>query len=503
MFRDRAKALSRRGYLTASAAFALTGYAGRALADTMPLPGRRPNLPPPNGPLRWLDSGDQKAVFWKKFFEAYSKARDIKVIYDGLPFTEIATVLPLGIRNGSAPDSFSLPREMQPAVAVAEKWVRPYDDLIPDFEAWKAGFPAGAFVKGVNVFDGKTYGLPFTTDRRCGSLLLFGKKAMELTEFAPSPDKPLTWDQFRTAAKQITQKSRGRTPGLIIEGSQVYRWAENTIFLAQRAGAACGTSAAGFGIALDYRTGEIVVDSPEFVGAVELLLAMRDDGSTFPGLLNMNAPQARALMAQGAAGMMLQGPWNVPIWERANPGFDFGVSYTPAPQGKNGKTITNTLPALYQMMFVNAAAKNPEYVGEVFRFLGTLEGQIAWANLDGVADPAIMPEAMERASLSARSRQVIHIQNDQVRLAPVPYARNAGFSAVAGVYRAPTPDLAQTVQGLFSGQLTNVKQSLTNLKDAMNKALDKAISEANLKGANVSRADLVFSDWDPTKDYVS
>lgn len=503
MSRDRSIALSRRGLFASAAALALQAYAEPAFADDMPLPARLAKLPPPNGPLRWLDSGDQKAVFWRKFFDAYSKSRDIKVVYDGLPFTEIATVIPLGIRNGSAPDAFSLPREMQPAVAVAEGWVQPYENLIPDFAAWKAAFPVGAFVRGVNVFNGKTYGLPFTTDRRCGSLLLFGKKAMALTEFAPTANKPLTWDQFRTAAKQITQKSHGRIPGLMIEGNQAFRWAENAIFLAQRAGAACGTSAAGFGIGLDYRTGEIVVDSPEFVEAVELLLAIRDDGSTFPGLLNMNAPQARAMVAQGAAGMILQGPWNVPIWERTNPGFDFGVSHTPAPQGKDGKTITNTLPALYQMLFINAAAKNPAYAAEVFRFMGTLEGQIAWANIDGVADPAIMPEAMERATLSPRSREVLRIQNEQVRLAPVPYARNGGFSVVASVYRAPTPDLARTVQGLFSGQLTNVKQSLSKLKEAMNVALDKAIADANAKGAKVSRADLVFSDWDPTKDYVS
>ena len=66
----------------------------------------------------------------------------------GLPFSEIQTILPLGIRNGSAPDAFNLPLDMPPAVAVAENWVRPLDDLIPDIEAWKAGFPTGSWAEG-------------------------------------------------------------------------------------------------------------------------------------------------------------------------------------------------------------------------------------------------------------------------------------------------------------------------------------------------------------------
>src|SRR5690606_13292740 len=98
------------------------------------------------GPFRWLDSGDQKAVFFRAFFEYYGKVRGIETVYDALPWSEIATVLPLGIRNGTAPDAFCLPLNVPPAFAVTEGWVQPLDDLIPDIEAWKAKFPDGAFL---------------------------------------------------------------------------------------------------------------------------------------------------------------------------------------------------------------------------------------------------------------------------------------------------------------------------------------------------------------------
>jgi multiple sugar transport system substrate-binding protein len=492
--------VSRRGVLAMAGALALGAGGSRGLTQGAAIPASPIKLPAANGPLRWLDSGDQKSVFYKAFFKDYGAARGVTVVYDGLPWNEIATVLPLGIRNGTAPDAFNLPNTMSPAVAVSERWVQPLDDLIPNIAAWKAGFPAGAFAEGINVFGGKTYGLPYTSARLNSSLLLFGRDAMKLTEFSPGPDKPLTWDQFRIAAKQITTSSKGQKFGLILGGNQAGRWSANLIALAHRAGAACGTS--GFMTGVDYRTGDIVVDSAEFVAAMELLMAIRDDGSMFPGVMSINAPQARAFIAQGAAGMILQGPWNVPIWEASAPSFDFGLAKTPAPAGKDGKTIIDALPSAANTMFINAAAKNPLFAADVFHYLGTLQGQIAWANVVGPTDPAIFPQAAEQATLSQRSKDVMRIQAEQVRVGPIVFSRTAGFVQVDKLYKEPTPNLAQTAQGLYTGQLTRVKDSLKKLKDAMNVALDKAVAAAKAEGATVARADLVYADWNPDKDYA-
>ncbi|MEO8408993.1 MAG: extracellular solute-binding protein [Propionivibrio sp.] len=489
---------SRRHFLASTVVLGAAMWTGRVRAADMFGPPPMP-LPAADGPLRWLDSGDQKAVFFKEFFANYGKARGVEVVYDGLPWNEIATVLPLGIRNGTAPDAFALPINMPPSIAVAQGWVQPLDDLIPDFANWKAGFPAGSFIEGVNVVKGKTYGLPYTSDRRCSALLLFGKKAMALTEFDPGPDSPLTWEQFRAAANQIMTKSKGRVPGFVIGGAQVPRWSQVTLALAQRAGATCGNTS--FSTGLNYKTGEIVVDSDEFVGAIELLLAMNADGSVFPGTLSLNAPQARAFTAQDQAGMILQGPWNIPIWEGKNPEFDFSFCATPAPEGANGKVYVDTLPAAPNMMYVNAAAKNPKIAADVFRIMGTIEGQTAWANVVGASDPAIFPKAAELATLSQRNKAVMALQADMIRAAPVPFSKKSGFVAVARLYKEPTQNLAQTVQGLFAGQLGGVKETLSKLKGEMNKSLDTAIAAAKAEGADVDRSDLVFADWDPMVDY--
>lgn len=493
----------RRAFLAGGAALLAAGPSGRASAAEFALAIPPGDLPAADGPLRYLDIGDQHAVFYESFFAAYGEARGIEVVFDGLPWREIATVVPLGVRNGTAPDAFVLPLGMPPAVAVASGWVRPLDDLVADFAAWRAGFPAGSFIEGVNVIDGRTYGLPYTSDRRSSSLLLFGTEAMALTEFDPGPDAPLTWDEFRAAARQITRASKGRVPGLIVGGAQVNRWGDNTINLAQRAGAACGPNSAGFVTGVDYRTGEIVVDAPEFVAAVELLLAIRDDGSTFPGLLSLTAPQARALVAQGAAGMILQGPWNVQIWEETVPEFGFGLAATPAPKGKDGRTFAMALPAIADMLYVNAKARNPYHAADVFRILGTPEGQAAWARVASPSNPALFPEANAAADLSEKARAVLALQEAQVKIAPIPYARNPDLATVSRLYKAPVAGIGETVQGLFSGQLSGVRESLAALKERMNAALDDAFVAAKAEGATATRADLVFPDWDITRDYLS
>ena len=495
-------ALSRRSFVagtTALGALGLAGLAGKVRAQDTDF-GLGEMIAPatPDGPLRWLDSGDQKAVFYRAFMEQYGQKRGIETVYDGLPWNEIATVLPLGIRNGTAQDVFCLPLNMPPSFAVGEQWVRPLDDLIPDIEAWKAGFPAGAFLEGLNMFNGKTYGLPYTSNRLTSAHLLFNRPYMQEAGFDPDTT-PLTWDTFREAARKVTETSGGRAYGFIIGGAQINRWGDISRTLAQMGGTECGDTSIGTGV--DFRTGKVVFDSDEWVGAVELLLAMQKDGSVFPGAMGLNAPQARAFMPQGAAGMILQGPWNIPQWERENPDFDFGVAPPPAPKGADGYIIVGSLAATSNTMFVNAKSSNPEYAADILHYLGTERGQTEWGSVVGPSDPPVFPSAAGNSQMSERSKGVLAMFQRIVRIGPNPFARNPQLAEVARLYVEPTPNIAQTVQGLFTGQMSGVNEQLAAVTDATERALDAAFDAAKKAGAEVSRDDLVFANWQPSQDY--
>ncbi|WP_372571658.1 ABC transporter substrate-binding protein [Ruegeria jejuensis] len=493
--------LGRREFLMGSAAGAamlsLKGTAGLAQTVQPPI-----NSIPKGATFRWVDSGDQKAVFFKKFFADYAADRGIEVIYDPLPWNEIAKVVPLGVRNGTAHDVFVTPRNVSLADAVAQGWVQPYDEFIPNIEEWKANFPAGAFLPGINEFEGKTYGLPFTSNKRYGTHLLYNKQYVADAGFDPEA-KPLTQSEFREAARKITEAGQGRYFGFILGGSQLNRWAQSVRNLARMAGASAGGDSV-LDADIDLRTGEYVFDSDAYIAAIELLIAMRDDGSFFPGLMNLNAPQARAYMPQGAAGMILQGPWNIPSWEGQNPDFDFGVSSGPVPDsGPVGKLTISQGGAAPNTISLFSGSENGAIAGDIFHYLGTLEGQTAWANIVGAGDPPIMPEAVAQADMSPRSKQILELFNDQIRVGPNPIVRNGDLAKVIGTFVAPDVNFARTVQGLVAGELTDVPGEMKKLSDNYNASLDAAFAAATAEGAKVDRADLVFTNWNPDVDFAA
>jgi multiple sugar transport system substrate-binding protein len=67
--------------------------------------------------------------------------------------------------------------------------------------------------------------------------------------------------------------------------------------------------------------------------------------------------------------------------------------------------------------------------------------------------------------------------------------------------RPVTPSFSDVVEGLFTGQLSDVQQAMQDLQDRSNAELDRAIQAAVDEGAQVSRDDWVFPNWDPRQDY--
>jgi multiple sugar transport system substrate-binding protein len=68
--------------------------------------------------------------------------------------------------------------------------------------------------------------------------------------------------------------------------------------------------------------------------------------------------------------------------------------------------------------------------------------------------------------------------------------------------RALSPNFGQVVQGLLTGQISDVKAAMEDLQARSDAELDRAIKAAQDKGAEVSRDDWVFPNWDPTVDYT-
>lgn len=107
----------------------------------------------------------------------------------------------------------------------------------------------------------------------------------------------------------------------------------------------------------------------------------------------------------------------------------------------------------------------------------------------------------QTAAIDERVRACYAVFDERMRLGPDPRVRNPQTSQVYLNFRQPTPSFGDTVQGIFAGQLNDPRAAMKMVKDLYERAFDEAIAAAQSNGAQVSRDDYVFPNWDPTQDY--
>ena len=490
------------GLIGGVGAAALGGCSFRTDPDIDTIKAAKLTIPGPalhrsgSSSFRWMDSGDLKAPYEEAVFDAYSrKNSQVKVTYDGTSWDRINEVVPLGIRNGSAPDVFAVPNNVPTNVAVSNGWLSPIDDVVPNFEQWKRSFPATSFVPGVLVFDGKTYGFPLSSSKRMGMMLFYDVEYLKRADVDPKTDR-LTWAEFRAACKKVTKQGNGKYYGLMTQG------------LALGPIAAMFAEIAGLPHAgdIDYRTGEYTFTDPRLEAAIELLLQVKSDGSIYPGYLSLNDATSRARMPQRVAGMIFDGPWDIPAWPVINPHYDFDIALPPMPDNRKPHYLA------YQEVganspFLYAKSKHKDIAGQIFSYMGSQAGQRAMMEITKGNLTSVMPDvntaAQESSLLDAKAKTAYGYANEVLRLAPLPQIRNPATADALLLQQPVVPTYPTVVQGIFSGQVKNIPKALKSLQSSYEKSLDDAIKAAQKKGSKVSRDDWKFRNWHPTQNYTA
>ncbi|MEJ7837282.1 MAG: extracellular solute-binding protein [Thermomicrobiales bacterium] len=454
--------------------------------------------------FRWIDSGDLKALFYNEFHAAYTaKYPNIQIQYDALPWAEIDQIVPLGVQSGDAHDIFALPMAIPASQAVAEGWVAPLDDIVPNFADWKSRFPLGSFMDGVHVFDGLTYTFPQTSNKRYWTMNFYNSDYLEQAGFDLERE-PLTFDQYREAARKVTEQGAGEYYGVIFGGGSPGRLGDFIRNFGRMAGASAG-SGVGFSD-IDWRTGEFQYTSEEYLAAIDLLLGLNADGSIFPGSVSLNDAEAWSRFPQGVAGMILEGPWVIPQWQREAPDFRFGLASQPVPNGGTMVPLTYEETGSNQL-WVYSGSDNKAIAGDMFSYIGSVDGQVAIMASTGGNLRAILPEAVEIAQQSVEldpiASEALALYDQQLRLGPMIAVRNPATARIAFETRPLTPNLGEVVQGLLVGQLSDARAAMEDLQSRANTELERAIKAAQDNGAAVSRDDFIFSDWEPTQEYTA
>lgn len=117
-----------------------------------------------------------------------------------------------------------------------------------------------------------------------------------------------------------------------------------------------------------------------------------------------------------------------------------------------------------------------------------------------------MQRALERAraagvDVGSEASQASAELGSTMVLAPQVFIRNPAIAEVNALLQPPVPSLGEIAQAVLVGETTDIRRAVRGLRDASDRALDEAIATAQQQGAEVSRDDYVFTNYDPTQDY--
>ena len=467
--------IDRRTFLAVGGTSALAGVLGLSGCGPSGPPVRRP------GTLAWWDEFQPLETLEQSTFDAAAGASGVAVDYTVYDPAGLGSALQLAQQSGLMPDVFTNGFGI-PAVSLVENgWVRPLD--LPDDAL--ARFPEGTLLEGLHTFDGRLYSFPLFSSRQHVSLTWFDRELVERAGADPATG-PRTWDEFRAVARRITRESEAH--GWIEGIGLTDRMRQHVVDLAAGAGAQLSFTEAAAdspGVA-DARTGDYPFDGDEFVSVLEFLGSLVRDGVMFPSSTSLDVRTARARWAGGAAGLFLDGTWNVGVLNGQFPDFlpRVGVGNMPTPDG----TVRAVNGPVGGAFWLSSATAEPE---AATRILATMTGAEYAAGMAAAMDqPPADADAVDRADVPELYRQAVGMLQDTVTPAPSPLVRNPAVGLVLSEMVQVRPTLGEIVQGYLGGNVDDVRGELRGYTDRLRAERDRAVGLVAGRGHDVS-----VDDW--------
>lgn len=472
-------ALSRRGFLGLS----VGAVAGSLVACGAEEPsGTTGNAEA----LTWWDHNVNLQKPNKVVYDAWTAESGVPVEYTYHQTAKIGQALQLAKQSGQTPDVHSNAGlgATVPAL-IADDWFAPieWDDTA------KEAFGEGALIPGLHVFDGEVYTFPIFADRQYWAANWFNAEMLSKAGVDPMAP-PETYDDFRAVLRTVADANGGA--GWISPLSHTPRLAEQVNFLAQAAGfpGYDGTR---------YDTGEIAYDHEAYVTVIEFLRSLQTDQLLFPGSSSLDDQTARVRWAAGAAAFYFDGPWCSGTVQTEVPQFLPQVGVGPMLRPESGTPLVAYRGPSSGNYFISGGSDRGAEASEL------LAGFSSPAYGTGIADAMAQPpydlSVVEGSSAIEPWKRLVRWYDETVKLAPVPVLRNPDLASVQRFQKEVRPGLGEIIQGVFSGDVTDVRAELKRLTDASAADREQAVNQAKEAGAEVDLADWGFSDWESGVDY--
>lgn len=259
----------------------------------------------------------------------YGSKHNATITVQGFPANDLTGKVTTALGGGSGPDVVIVDAAQVSVLAAAKLLV----DVSSRFNGVKDQYFPGNVA--ATTYNGATYAVPFDTN----NVALFWNK--QLFSKAGIANPPATWDELRSAAKELTGgKQYGYMLGAKGYGSFLY-WP----WLWQNGGEI-----------VDSSNAKAAFNSPEGLEAWKfysgLYLTDKVVPPTFLGVTQAWDQYIQPFLTQQVA-MMVIGDWGIAPIAKGNPSLEYGVA--PLPKGKQAATVLGG-----NAVAVTSAAKNQD-----------------------------------------------------------------------------------------------------------------------------------------------
>ncbi len=375
---------------------------------------------------------DKEADLWKPLLKKFTDANpNITVDHQVIPWGSVDEQFTAAFAGGSPPDIFYLPDEWYPKY-VNQKQIADISDSI---SGWKDNYSDAAW-KGA-TYKGKTWGAPFLGVAQGWVLNMNLFKAKGI-------NPPTNWEEFRAAAKALTDASAG-TYGIDAPTAST-NWVVMIPLLA----------AGGTKLLSDDLT-KVTANTAGGVAAVKMLLEdiVWNDKSSTP--VGATADQVRSLALGGKIGMVWQETSSIKaVWRKEAKDLELAT----IPMLKLDDKGTNASWANIGFMFRAEASKDKEAPFKLLEYLATDEIQVDYVE-KGVD---LLPLKKNIAPLP----DVDPIVAEMVSWLGKGYGVGTQISIR---WREATNSLVQETQAVMSG-VKSAADALKAVEDTVNPILD-------------------------------
>lgn len=489
---------SRRHLLALTAALGVGAVGGCSTAPTSTTGGGPPSVPAattgtasnkPSGKghdgIVWWDQFNPLADLEKKTFADFHAGGGPAVDYTVYNPNDQGKALQLAFSSNQMPDVFSLAGvNISPQALHEQGWFAP----IPETSRTtiQQAFPDGVLIDGLHIFDDKLYSFPMFSFREYVDLGWFNSSLLKKADLDPS-SPPKSWDDFRKACKTLKSKN---IYGVVLPLKFANRMEQIVSELAEVAGFPGGING------IDLSTGEYKYHDDAYVQAIEFLKSFKDDKTMFPASTSLDARTGRARWVTGAAAWFFDGSWNPGVIAGSFKSFmkSLGVGPIPTPEG-NTPVLTRAPKG--GTFWISAQSQQVDAIGQLLTRFVQKKYYEGMANQ--MDQPPFDESVVADSDADPTYKTAINFFKDQVFLGPTPSSR-PGVTAVESVMKPVSPTLGAIIQGVFSGQVKDVKKTLKKLSDDTSKAREAAIKSKG--GGKVSADDWAFPDWKKGTDYA-